>query len=251
MVYFLSFLEELTTPPTTVRPTIRPVFTYSVMARKIAASTGSVTSKCEPLASAICKGLGYNLTQFPNKLQHNTSQQALSALSALLGKLQSNCSPHLIPFLCQLYLPPCVLSQVATPPCRSLCESVQEDCSLVSWPGHVNCERFPRANNKPKCFLGSAKVTTKRTALIRGSQEEWLTETNSLKPEKSYPTKQAPFTKHVTSTTAPTYRSTGGQQRNETSGQQRNETRNGNITNTSLTQSNFTTPSPSPSEAGL
>ena len=233
------------------------------MGRKIATSTASVTPKCEPLTSAICKGLGYNLTQLPNKLQHNTSQEASSALSALLAKLQSNCSPHLIPFLCQLYLPPCVLPQAAAPPCRSLCESVQEDCSLVSpmdsWPGHMSCERFPRANDKPECFLGSTKVTTKRTALIRGSEEGWLTETNSLKPEKGYPTKQVPFTKHVPSTTAPTYRDTSGQQRNETteqqknetSEQQRNETRNGNTTITSLPQSNFTTRWPSPSEAGL
>ena len=225
------------------------------MGRKIAVSTGSVTPKCEPLTSAICKGLGYNLTQLQNKLQHNTSHQASSALSALLAKLQSNCSPHLIPFLCQLYLPPCVLPQAAAPPCRSLCASVQEDCSLVSpmdsWPGHLSCERFPRANDKPECFLGSTKVTTKRTALIRGSEEGWLTETNSLKPEKGYPTKRVPSTKHVPSTTAPTYRSTSGQQRNKTTEQQRNETRNENTTITSLPQSNFTTRWPSPSEAGL
>ena len=73
----------------------------------------------------------------------------------------------------------------------SLCESVQEDCALLSslesWPGHLNCEQFPRVNEKEKCFLGSTKVTSKRTTLIRGTSEkkEMLTETNTLKRAKS------------------------------------------------------------------
>lgn len=173
---------------TTVRPTKPPaVFTSNVMARKIAAG-----QECKLLTLTACKSLGYILTQVPNALQHRTSHEASSELLALLSKLQPNCSPHLIPFLCQLYLPPCVLPQSTAPPCRSLCESVQEDCALVDrWPEHLSCERFPRANDKAKCFLGSTKMTSKRTTMIRGEivPEEYLTDANSLKEAKGSPTK--------------------------------------------------------------
>ena len=63
------------------------------------------------------------------------------------------------------------------------------------WPFQLSCEKFPRANNNTKCFLGSIKVTSKRTTLLRGEsvQEEDLTETNSMKKasdkSKRYPTK--------------------------------------------------------------
>lgn len=178
--YFFLFPSETTTPPPRKR-----LFTYS--ARKLATSTTSKGPKCEPLTLAACKELGYNFTQVPNPLQHKTYHEAATELSTFLSKLQSQCSPHLIPFLCRLYLPPCTLPQSAPPPCRSLCESVQEDCALLSrserWPGHLNCEQFPRANEKQQCFLGSIKVTSKRTTLIRGTSEQKddLTDTNTLK----------------------------------------------------------------------
>lgn len=185
------FPSETTTPPPKQR-----LFTYS--ARKLATSDTSTGPKCELLTLTVCKSLGYNFTQVPNPLQHKTSHQAATELSKYLSKFKSHCSRHLVPFLCRLYLPPCILPQSASPPCRSLCESVQEDCALLSslesWPGHLNCEQFPRANEKEKCFLGSTKVTSKRT-LIRGTSEkkEILTETNTLKNvtsnQISYPTK--------------------------------------------------------------
>lgn len=186
------FSSETTTPPPKQR-----LFTYS--ARKLAPSAISTGPKCEPLTLTVCKSLGYNLTQVPNPLQHRTYLQAATELSTFLSKVQSHCSPHLVPFLCRLYLPPCSLSQSASPPCRSLCESVQEDCALLSsldsWPRHLNCEQFPRANEKEKCFLGSTKVTSRRTTLIRGASKnkDVLTETNTLKTatstQISYPTK--------------------------------------------------------------
>lgn len=189
------FPSETTTPPPKQR-----LFTYS--ARKLATSDISTGPKCEPLTLTVCKSLGYNNTQVPNPLQHKTYHQAATELSTFISKFQSYCSPHLVPFLCRLYLPPCSLPQSASPPCRSLCESVKEDCALLSslesWPGHLNCEKFPRANEKEKCFLGSTKVTSKRTTLIRGTskKKDILTETNTLKTpttsnQISYPTKAA------------------------------------------------------------
>ena len=190
--YIPLFPSETTTPPPKQR-----LFTYS--ARKLAPSAISAGPRCEPLTLTVCKSLGYNFTQVPNPLQHKKYHQAFTELSTFLSKFQSHCSPHLVPFLCRLYLPPCSLPQSASPPCRSLCESVQEDCvllnSLESWPRHLNCEQFPRANEKEKCFLGSTKVTSKRTTLIRGTsnKKDVLTETNTLKTATtsnpiSYPT---------------------------------------------------------------
>ena len=188
--HFLSLLLT----ETTLRPSKPPVITYS--ARKIARSTVSVTPKCEPLTLTACKELGYNLTQVPNALQHKTSSDASMKLLVLLSNLRPNCSPHLIPFLCQLYLPPCALPQQAAPPCQSLCQSVQEDCAsgVNRWPAHLSCKRFPRANNETKCFLGSTKVTSRRTTLLRGENlsEEDLTETNTMKKTENKSRKYSP-----------------------------------------------------------
>lgn len=204
---FFKYFNVFFLSETTARPPKRqhPLFTYS--ARKLATSATSTGPKCEPLTIEACKVLGYNYTQLPNRLQHKTYQQAATELSTFLSRLQTQCSPHLIPFLCRLYLPPCSLPQSASPPCRSLCESVQEDCALSPlerWPGHLNCEQFPRANDKAKCFLGSTKTTSKRTALLRGTsvQNEDLTQTNTLKTATTsdhvLPTRPVEIAKNVT-----------------------------------------------------
>ncbi|CAH3165296.1 unnamed protein product [Porites lobata] len=192
--YVLQMSDECSVKKTTLRPSKPPVITYS--ARKIARSTVSVTPKCEPLTLTACKELGYNLTQVPNALQQKTSSDASMKLLVLLSNLRPNCSPHLIPFLCQLYLPPCALPQQAAPPCQSLCQSVQEDCAsgVNRWPAHLSCKRFPRANNETKCFLGSTKVTSRRTTLLRGENlsEEDLTETNTMKKTDNKSRKYSP-----------------------------------------------------------
>lgn len=210
-------------------------------------SAASAKPKCEPLTSLACKGLGYSVTQVPNILQHSTSHQASTELSTLLSKVRSSCSPHLIPFLCQLFFPPCgVLPQAPTPPCRSLCESVQEDCHLIGLTNssHISCKRFPRADGKVECFLGSSKATAKRTTLLRGSHvQENLTETNSLKQAKGYPKIPIAFTKSVPTTTTPVHA--------RLKEHQINKTRIANTNNTTPFQSNFTTVLPSPSQTGL
>ncbi|XP_067056484.1 uncharacterized protein [Acropora muricata] len=201
-------LRETTLRPTTVPTTSRPDLTSIVMARKVAASQHSPNPKCEPLPFDACKGLGYSHTQFPNILKHKTTNKAETELKTLLSKLQPKCSLNLIPFLCHLFFPPCPLPQIPTPPCRSLCKSVVEDCSLLgvkdTWSRYVSCEHFPRVDDKKQCFSGDKKVAARRTTVIEGSTEKKnnLTETTSLLASKRLQGKHARFPKPVLPMTA-------------------------------------------------
>ncbi|XP_068694364.1 uncharacterized protein [Montipora foliosa] len=183
-------------PTTTALTTSQPEITSIVMARKIAVSKeDSGKPNCEPLPLEDCKSLGYSYSKFPNLLKHKTSSKASKELSVLLSKLKPDCSSHLIPFLCHLYFPPCPLPKAPAPPCRSLCKSVMNDCSLSSlkdtWSSYVTCEYFPRASDKVKCFLGSTKATARRTTLKKGPtvKNKNLTDTNSLIALKGFQTK--------------------------------------------------------------
>ena len=134
-------------------------------------SSTTTDRKCQPLISATCRSLGYNFTQFPNHLRHKTQLVASASLSKLISKLRAECSANLIPFLCQLYFPPCVLPKSSSiSPCGSLCETVQKDCAKIGrlgfrWPGYLACDQFPRVTNAVKCFMRSTKPTNKTIAL--------------------------------------------------------------------------------------
>ncbi|XP_074605930.1 uncharacterized protein LOC141858962 isoform X2 [Acropora palmata] len=203
-------LRETTLRPTTVPTTSRPDLTSIVMARKVAASQKhSPNPKCEPLPFEACKGLSYSHTQFPNILKHKTSSNAETELTTLLSKLQPKCSLNLIPFLCHLFFPPCPVPQIPTPPCRSLCKSVVEDCSLLgvkdTWSRYVSCEHFPQVDDdKEECFLGDKKVAARRTTVIKGStgKNHNHTETTSILALKRLQGKHARFPKLVLPMTA-------------------------------------------------
>uniref|UniRef100_A0A3P8RWC3 FZ domain-containing protein n=1 Tax=Amphiprion percula TaxID=161767 RepID=A0A3P8RWC3_AMPPE len=61
--------------------------------------------------------------------------------------IKVQCSPHLKPFLCSVYVPKCEAGK-PQPPCRTLCEQARSGCeSLMNrfgfqWPESLKCERF-------------------------------------------------------------------------------------------------------------
>ena len=126
---------------------------------------------CEPVDYTIvhyCKALdAYNMTSFPNSLNHQTQEEAFSDLATFFLAIKSNCSGAILDFLCGYYIPFCFETQnmqlLRLQPCQNLCEQVYNDCiddlladeKINGWPQHLNCTLFPpfpQSANDSICF---------------------------------------------------------------------------------------------------
>ncbi|XP_058504266.1 uncharacterized protein LOC131471632 [Solea solea] len=102
---------------------------------------------CQTITVPLCKDLPYTETVLPNLLGHKSQEEANLEINQFSPLVKVECSPHLKPFLCSLYTPPCVAGK-ARPPCRTLCEQARSGCELLMsrfgfvWPEAFRCEAF-------------------------------------------------------------------------------------------------------------
>ncbi|XP_029447713.1 frizzled-6 [Rhinatrema bivittatum] len=103
---------------------------------------------CEPIMVPRCMGMAYNMTFFPNMMDHYDQYIAAVRLEPFLPLLNLNCSPDVHRFLCRAFVPPCTEQVHVIPPCRRLCKKVFMDCEQlmetfgITWPEELNCERL-------------------------------------------------------------------------------------------------------------
>ena len=91
--------------------------------------------------------------------------------------VKTKCSRDLVFFLCSVLLPICISDWEGThteiihpmvPPCRSVCESVYNDCIQtirnlnVGWPGMLNCSGLPD-HDEGICIAPNAFVSVTAT----------------------------------------------------------------------------------------
>ena len=113
--------------------------------------------KCEDITIPECKNLSYNMTQFPNRFQHENQKDAAMKMNLLSYFIKSGCSPKFQFFLCSLYAPACNDTQLV--PCRSVCKNAKRGCRRlvlrhgVKWPKELNCRLFPRRRDDRSCLL--------------------------------------------------------------------------------------------------
>lgn len=107
-------------------------------------------SRCEEIRIAMCRGIGYNLTSFPNELNHDTQEEAGLEVNQFFPLVEMKCSPDLKFFLCSVYMPICLEDyHKPLPVCRSVCEKTRLGCEPIMqkykfpWPERMSCERFP------------------------------------------------------------------------------------------------------------
>ena len=133
--------------------------------------------KCEPLTAPMCIDLRqhyktdkmYNMTIYPNSLEHRNQIEAALELRTFSPLVSVGCSKYMKLFLCTIYAPMC--SQPLILPCRSLCEEVRNGCLPLmqkfgfKWPDAMKCEKFPRITEKV-CFGGPSNNTDKDKGMI-------------------------------------------------------------------------------------
>lgn len=107
-------------------------------------------SRCEEIKISMCRGIGYNLTSFPNEMNHDTQEEAGLEANQFFPLVEVKCSADLKFFLCSLYMPICIEDyHKPLPVCRSVCERARAGCAPVmqaynfQWPERMQCERFP------------------------------------------------------------------------------------------------------------
>ncbi|CEF63636.1 Frizzled-4 [Strongyloides ratti] len=134
----------------------------------------SNTNKCVPIRIKMCSDIAYNMTMFPNLLQHQKQEEAEIEINNFLPLVQVKCSEDLKFFLCTVYAPFCNVLPKPLPPCRHLCMSARNGCENLmnkfgfNWPTPLDCNNFPvdglcvGENRTSSSNLGNSKYGQKK-----------------------------------------------------------------------------------------
>ena len=113
------------------------------------APTPTMPPTCEPISVPMCRNLPYNLTRFPNLLNHTSQEIANLEIHQFYPLVEVQCSPVLRLFLCSVYAPVCSVLPGIVKPCRALCNAARQGCEPLMrqygfiWPAKLSCEKFP------------------------------------------------------------------------------------------------------------
>lgn len=103
---------------------------------------------CEPIKVHRCLGMPYNMTFFPNMMEHYDQDIAASNMEPFMPLVNLRCSPDVHHFLCQAFVPECTMNNKVIRPCREQCETVLSDCKEnirifgVTWPTELLCDKL-------------------------------------------------------------------------------------------------------------
>lgn len=114
-----------------------------------------------PLNMTLCHGIGYEQMRLPNLLEHDDLKESVQQAENWNPLIGIRCHPDTQVFLCSLFSPICLERVVY--PCKSLCESVRDDCEGYmqqygfTWPEMLECNKFPADNDL--CIHGPSGST--------------------------------------------------------------------------------------------
>uniref|UniRef100_H2YBY2 Secreted frizzled-related protein 1 n=1 Tax=Ciona savignyi TaxID=51511 RepID=H2YBY2_CIOSA len=107
-----------------------------------------------PASLKLCRNVGYRRMVLPNLLNHESLSEVVQQGTSFVPLLSRNCHQNVQVFLCSLFAPVCIPAPPGEPmngpipPCRSLCESVENRCGPIMlehgfmWPPMLNCSQF-------------------------------------------------------------------------------------------------------------
>ncbi|XP_026040220.1 atrial natriuretic peptide-converting enzyme-like [Astatotilapia calliptera] len=102
------------------------------------------SAACQPITVPLCKDLHYTETVLPEKETQDVISLKINQFYPLV---KVECSSHLKPLLCSIFVPECV-SGKPRPPCRTLCEKAKSGCEPlmnkfgIPWPEELKCTAF-------------------------------------------------------------------------------------------------------------
>ncbi|KAF5901138.1 frizzled-6-like, partial [Clarias magur] len=129
---------------------------------------------CEPVQVRWCDKMPYNMTFFPNMLEHYDQDIAASKLQHFMPLVNLKCSPDVHLFLCQAFVPECTEETQVRQPCREDCVRVLSDCRKdlrtfdLTWPPELSCEGLKSCHTSEdeSIDLVQNDITTPKTSLL-------------------------------------------------------------------------------------
>ncbi|XP_058504210.1 frizzled-6 [Solea solea] len=103
---------------------------------------------CEPIRVHRCLGMPYNMTFFPNMMEHYDQDIAASYMEPFMPLTKLGCSADVHHFLCQAFVPACTEDNKVIRPCREQCEAVLSGCEEnirifgITWPPELQCNKL-------------------------------------------------------------------------------------------------------------
>lgn len=106
--------------------------------------------KCEEINIPMCRAIGYNMTSYPNDMNHENQDDAGLEVHQFWPLVEIDCSPDLKFFLCSKYAPICLEDyHKPLPVCRTVCQRARDGCEPLmkrysfAWPEKMSCEDLP------------------------------------------------------------------------------------------------------------
>uniref|UniRef100_A0AC35UHR7 FZ domain-containing protein n=1 Tax=Rhabditophanes sp. KR3021 TaxID=114890 RepID=A0AC35UHR7_9BILA len=97
-------------------------FLISLLFSILCIFTVTNAKRCEPITIPLCRGIGYNLTSYPNSYGHEKQDEAGLEVHQFYPLVEVGCYKHLRFFLCSLFTPICQENYDQTIlPCREVC----------------------------------------------------------------------------------------------------------------------------------
>ncbi|XP_041842719.1 atrial natriuretic peptide-converting enzyme-like [Melanotaenia boesemani] len=135
----------------------------SIPVNPVPSQRESTPAACQAITLRACEDQPYSETILPNILGHDTQVEAGLEIHQFYPFIEVECSRHLKPFLCSVYVPKCVSGRLQ-PPCRLLCELARSGCATLMnnfgfhWPESLKCEAFTTESCGQTPFIGGPET---------------------------------------------------------------------------------------------
>lgn len=135
-----------------------PLGVIDVTTNEVHTPPSSPQYHCAPLRLPYCQSMGYNVTTYPNYLDHGTIEEVQSDVIAFRELVDAECFRQAFDFVCRLLQPPCIdrppIDPVPQPICREYCQAFWQGCGdrvPLRFRKFLDCERFPESNGVQSC----------------------------------------------------------------------------------------------------
>lgn len=114
--------------------------------------------RCEAVKLEYCRGIGYNVTTYPNLLGHKSIEEVQADLISFREMVDSECYRQSYDFVCRMLQPPCLYRDPFEPEigpiCREYCLDFHKTCGsriAERFKAFFDCEKFPESTGAQSC----------------------------------------------------------------------------------------------------
>ncbi|XP_019866591.1 atrial natriuretic peptide-converting enzyme isoform X2 [Aethina tumida] len=160
-IYFKNITIDsgsLEVKPSNLLPQPTTVTSPTTAVSQAVTQTPAPPRRCSARQLPYCNKLPYNITTYPNLLDHKNVKDVEDHVIAFRELVDAECYRHAYEFVCQVLQPPCVKGNVEDEmvlPCRSFCRDFMAGCGgrlPETLKSQLDCSRFPEYSDKTNCI---------------------------------------------------------------------------------------------------